>query len=162
MKDFTSIQFNDEDDNGVKYTKTIHYLSDSARISMDTLVTLLNGSKAAFAVYVAILYKLANNTNIVKITRKELKTALNLSDSSISTGIKELVSKQLIEERERDKYHIPLKTAYKGNLDKMLSLYNRDCDEFNKRKEEEQRASINLLSLKRKAKLNKDKDTNIN
>lgn len=138
-------------------------LYNSVRIGIDTLISLYNGSKTALGVYITILYKLNNNTNVVKITRSELKAFLELSDASISKSIKELIDNGLIEEIERDTYCIPLKKVYKGNLNKMLSLYKKDCAEIDKtneelRKEEEQRKSINVLNLKRKTKSDNDKN----
>lgn len=159
IQDVSTMEVKDKDDNNVEYTKIIYYLNNSVRVGIDTLISLYNGSKTALGVYIAILYKLNNNTNVVKITRNELKDFLELSDASISKSIKELIDKDLVEEIERDTYCIPLKRVYKGNLNKMLSLYEKDCTEIDKtneelRKEEEQRKSINVLSLKRKAKIN--------
>lgn len=161
IQDVSTMEVKDKDDNNLEYTKTIYYLSNSVRVGIDTLISLYNGSKTALGVYITILYKLNNNTNVVKITRSELKAFLELSDASISKSIKELTDKELIEEVEKDTYCIPLKKVYKGNLNKMLSLYEKDYAEIDKtnkelKKEEQQRNSIDILNLKRKSKLNKN------
>lgn len=158
IQDVSTMEVKDKDDNNLEYTKTIYYLSNSVRVGIDTLISLYNGSKSALGVYITILYKLNNNTNVVKITRNELKEFLELSDASISKSIKELIDKDLVEEVERDTYCIPLKKVYKGNLNKMLSLYKKDCAEINKineelEKEEQQRKTINILNIKRKSKI---------
>lgn len=145
----------DIDDNGVRYTKSIAYLSKSVRLSIDTLVKLQSCSKGAYSLYIVLLYKLCNNTNVITISNKTLKSIIGCSDSVISRSKAELKELKLIEisEENKDTYIIPIYTAYKGNLNKMIQKYKENKAELERiEKEEREFNNINFLNNKRKIK----------
>lgn len=146
----------DIDDNGIRYTKSISYLSKSVRLSIDTLVKLQSCSKGAYSLYIVLLYKLCNNTNVITISNKILKSIIGCSDSVISRSKAELKDIGLIEisEESKDTYIIPIDTAYKGNLNKMIQKYKENKAELERiEKEEKETNDINFLNNKRKFKL---------
>lgn len=146
----------DIDDKGIQYTKRIYYLSKSVRLSIDTLIKLQQCTKGAYSLYIVLLYKLCNNTNVITINNKTLKSIIGCSDSVISRAKTELKDMGLIEmsEEYKDTYIIPIDTAYKGNLNKMIQKHNESKAEIERiEKEEQETSDIKLLNIKRKFKI---------
>ena len=156
LNNIDNMELIDIDDKGVRYTKSISYLSKSVRLSIDTLVKLQQCTKGAYSLYVVLLYKLCNNTNVITINNKTLKSIIGCSDSVISRAKTELKDIGLIEmsEEYKDTYIIPIDTAYKGNLNKMIQKHNEAKAEIERiEKEEQETSDINLLNIKRKFKV---------
>ena len=156
LNNIDNMELIDIDDKGVRYTKSISYLSKSVRLSIDTLVKLQQCTKSAYSLYVVLLYKLCNNTNVITINNKTLKSIIGCSDSVISRAKTELKDIGLIEmsEEHKDTYIIPIDTAYKGNLNKMIQKHNEAKAEIERiEKEEQETSDINLLNIKRKFKV---------
>ena len=156
LNNIDNMELIDIDDKGVRYTKSISYLSKSVRLSIDTLVKLQQCTKSAYSLYVVLLYKLCNNTNVITINNKTLKSIIGCSDSVISRAKTELKNIGLIEmsEEHKDTYIIPIDTAYKGNLNKMIQKHNEAKAEIERiEKEEQETSDINLLNIKRKFKV---------
>ena len=84
LNNIDNMELIDIDDKGVRYTKSISYLSKSVRLSIDTLVKLQQCTQGACSLYVVLLYKLCNNTNVITINNKTLKSILGCSASVIS------------------------------------------------------------------------------
>lgn len=153
----------DIDDNGVRYAKSVSYLSESVRLSINTLIKLQQCSKSAYSLYIALLYKLCNNTNVINIDTKALKSILGYSDSVISRAKVELKNAGLIEisKEYKDTYIIPIDTAYKGNLNKMIEKHKERKAELERLElEEKERNSINFLNIKRKSKIKHNESKN--
>ena len=156
LNNIDNMELIDIDDKGVRYTKSISYLSKSVRLSIDTLIKLQQWTKGAYSLYVVLLYKLCNNTNVITINNKTLKSIIGCSDSVISRAKTELKNIGLIEmsEEHKDTYIIPIDTAYKGNLNKMIQKHNEAKAEIERiEKEEQETSDINLLNIKRKFKV---------
>lgn len=149
----TSI-IDDIDDNRKPYTKTITYMKDSITFSIKTVLALSECSKHDIVTYSVILNILSKNSNIVNITRTELKDETGGTDSAISRSIKKLESLGLIDVIDRDRYRIPLDVAYKGNLTKMIKEWREEQERIEREENEKAaRESIRALSIKRSAKL---------
>ena len=135
------------DKNNNKYTLDVYYLGNSVRFKLEELAKFNMFSLSARNIYVLILSKLKNNTNVINISRKEIKTVLNVSDSLISRSIKELIDGDFIELIDKDTYSIPINKVYKGNINKMISLYKNEQEKLKQLKlEEESKNAIEILS----------------
>lgn len=154
LNNIDCMEITDIDDNSTFYTKNVSYLNKSVRLTIDSLIKLQSCTKGAFSIYVVLLHELCNNTNIIHIDRKTLKSILNYSDSNISRGITELCKVGLIKIFNKDTYIIPIDTAYKGNLNKIIKKYKEIKNEEERiEKEIKERESITFLSNKRNNKV---------
>lgn len=148
------MEVNNVDKNGVKYQEDIYYIGDSVRFKIDDLIKYNQCSLAARDIYTLILSKLKNNTNVLNITRKEIKSVLNVSDASISRSIKELLDIGLLRLKDKDTYVIPINKVYKGNVNKIIKRYKEEKErEEQIKREQESKNSTEYLSNLRKLKL---------
>lgn len=150
------MEVNNVDKNGVKYQEDVYYIGNSVRFKIDDLIKYNQCSLVARDIYTLILSKLKNNTNVLNITRKEIKSILNVSDASISRSIKELLDIGLLKLKDKDIYVIPINKVYKGNVNKIIKAIKEEKErEEQIKKEEESKNSINYISNLRKLKLKK-------
>lgn len=150
------MEVNNVDKNGVKYQEDVYYIGNSVRFKIDDLIKYNQCSLAARDIYTLILSKLKNNTNVLNITRKEIKSILNVSDASISRSIKELLDIGLLKLKDKDIYVIPINKVYKGNVNKIIKAIKEEKErEEQIKREEESKNSINYISNLRKLKLKK-------
>lgn len=154
LNNIDTMEIKGVDKKGREYQEDIYYNSDSVRFKLEDLAKYNQCSLAARDIYVLLLSKLKKNTNVININRKEIKEILNLSDSAISKGLKELLEVGLFRLKEKDTYIIPINKVYKGNLTKMVKLYKEEKErEEQIKREEESKNSTQYLSNKRKLKL---------
>lgn len=155
--EFSSIV--DKDDNGKTYTKSIYYMKDSVRISIETQMRLVYRSKTAQIIYWAIINEMNKNEYEVTVSRNTLKKVTNLSDASISLAIKELTTnkenendkgyKPLIEIIDKNTYHIPINQCVKGNVNIIIQKDEKLREELSvMEREKEAKNRITEFSLK--------------
>lgn len=115
--------FTDENGNSVTITSTqTSARIDSVAANMDKeLVKLMAKAKPSTKnVYFYILHKLGWEKDVIELKVKDIMELMDMSESTVILGIKELVDFGIIFKKTRSRYWINMKYIFNGNRAKFL------------------------------------------
>ena len=103
-----------------KHSKNICVLSDSYVIGLEQLCKLLECDRASRMIYALFVTVLDCNSNVIHLSRADICRYTGFSKATVTVGLNTLKEQKLIVETDKNEFVIPLDTAYKGNLTKMM------------------------------------------
>jgi hypothetical protein len=115
-----SMTIRDTDNNNREYDKDVYVLSNSYRIGLEQLCKLLECDRASRMIYALFVTILDCNSNVIHLSRADICRYTGFSKATVTVGLNTLKEQKLIVETVKNEFVIPLDTAYKGNLTKMM------------------------------------------